>query len=125
MTSLELLVTYLQAAGSIRTARVSSAQARGNAKNYAYWGAVRYEVRLDCDGRPVNMPLERASSGRRSYRLAEADCKRLCEEEYRTRLDRIGVLCEEDADELIDGILFGSDDDPSCDWLAWGRLADV
>ena len=119
MTSLELLTTYLRSVKTIKTARVSSDRARGRA------GAVRYEVRLDCDGRPVNMPLERASSGRRSYRLAEADCKRLCEEEYRTRLDRIGVLCEEDADELIDGILFGSDDDPSCDWLAWGRLADV
>jgi hypothetical protein len=77
--------------GPLRTARVSSAQAKGAAKRYAYWGAVRYQVRLARKtGELINMPLERASSDRRSERLAALDVDALCEREGRAQLGRIG-----------------------------------
>lgn len=42
-------------------------------KRWPYWGAVRYRVRVTRDGWPVAHAIERATSDRRSARLAEAD----------------------------------------------------
>lgn len=88
---------YLNAIKSslpIKSARVSSAQARGAAKRYAYWGAVRYMIRLTPDGRVVNTACERASSDRRSERLADRDLEALCDREGRIEIHTIGALSE-------------------------------
>jgi hypothetical protein len=77
---------------TIPTARVSSAQARGAAKKYAYWGVVRYEIRLSKAGELVNVALERASSDRRSVTKAEQDLETLCEQEKRLPVAEIGKL---------------------------------
>jgi hypothetical protein len=66
----------------VPTVRVSAAQAKGKAARYAYYGAVRYAVLLVKDRetgmlRPSHKPLERATSDRRSYRLAKQDAERL------------------------------------------------
>jgi hypothetical protein len=64
--------------------RVSSAQARGLAGRYPYWGAVRYVLRLRArDGRPTLYPQGRASSDRRSMRLAHIDAERIARREGR------------------------------------------
>lgn len=56
--------------------RVSSAQARGAAKRYPYWGVARYEVRYSARQRgPVVVAVSRARSERRSQRLAEHDAE--------------------------------------------------
>ena len=72
----QALADYIRQNGPIPTVRVSSAQARGRAKRYSYWGVVRYEITLANDGTPKHVPLERASSERRSRRLAELDAER-------------------------------------------------
>lgn len=99
--NLRRLADHIRMHGPIATARVSSAQARGAAKQYSYWGAVRYEVRLGADGAPTNRPLERASSDRRSERLAERDCDELCESEGRIQLQRIGRVRDADVARLM------------------------
>ena len=83
------LVALLREHGSIPAVRVSSAPARGRERRYPYWGAVRYEIRLRrSDGMPTLIPCERASSDRRSRRLARDDADALAEREGRVRLDR-------------------------------------
>lgn len=99
--NLNKLIDVLKARGPIKTARVSSAQARGAAKAYAYWGAVRYQLRLGKDGMPINVALERASSDRRSLRLAQEDLERMCEAEGRIEVNRIGHLSDMDADRVL------------------------
>lgn len=89
-----ILAEHIRKHGPIRTVRVSSAQAKGWAKGFPYWDAVRYRLRLDRKGRPVNVPLERAASIRRSYALAEEDALELADKEGRVRLQRIGRLDE-------------------------------
>lgn len=79
MSSIDKLSQLLRKRGAIPAARVSSAQARGNAKNYSYWGAVKYEIRIANNGKPSLIPLERASSDRRSYPLAEMDAKNMAQ----------------------------------------------
>lgn len=101
LTPIHTLANLLRIVGSIRSARVSSAQARGAAKGYAYWGAVRYVIRLDRNGHPVNVARERASSDRRSYRLAERDCAEMCDRESRIECYRIGKLSWADADAIL------------------------
>lgn len=63
------------AGGKIQVARVSSAQAMGRAKRYAYWGVAIYEIAV---GRANHLHLRcvsGASSDRRSVRLAEQDAE--------------------------------------------------
>lgn len=96
--ALEVLAPFLP----IKTVRVSSAQASGRAKQYAYWGTARYQLRAAKDGSGVvNMPLERANSDRRSVRLAESDARST----NRLRLQTIGKLGLSEAlavrDELV------------------------
>lgn len=95
------LADYVAAHGPIPTVRVSSAQARGAAKKYSYWGAVRYELRLTRDGRVANTPLERASSDRRSKRLAERDAELLAEREGRIEMQTIGAISDDLAADIL------------------------
>lgn len=82
------LIALLRELGSIPAVRVSSAQARGAASLYRYWGAARYVIRLRrSDGMPTLVPCERASSDRRSIRLAHDDADALARREGRVRLD--------------------------------------
>ncbi len=78
--------------GPLRSARVSSAQAKGAAKKYAYWGAVRYSVRLTRSGALSHTARERASSDRRSERLAGLDCDALEKSEDRICLGQVGPV---------------------------------
>lgn len=55
--------------------RVSSASARGAAKGYAYWGAATYVAGLRKDGVWTWRCASRASSDRRSLRLARLDAE--------------------------------------------------
>lgn len=99
--ALDALAEIIRAAGPIRTARVSSAQARGAAKRYCYWDAVRYEIRLRADGRPSNIASERAASATRSEAKAERMLDALCEREDRIHLHSIGPLSESDAADIL------------------------
>lgn len=93
-TALEKLTEYVKLNGPIKSARVSSAQAKGAAKKYAYWGAVRYQIRLTKAGHLSNVARERASSDRRSENLAHKDCWELAEKENRIILQNIGPVNE-------------------------------
>lgn len=101
MTAQEVLISVIEKFGPIKTARVSSAQAKGAAKTYSYYGAVRYQVYLNRRGVLSNRALERASSDRRSYRLAEQDCEAL----GRIRLQTIGELSEQDCHTILKSIV--------------------
>src|SRR5581483_9689934 len=54
------LAEYIRQHGPVRAVRVSSAQARGHAKQYSYWGPARYELRLSRDGYVIAVAVERA-----------------------------------------------------------------
>lgn len=87
------VVGVIRSCGPLRAVRVSSAQARGAAKRYAYWGAVRYAIKLSADGqRLICAALERASSDRRSLRLAESDAEALAESEGRVETQHLGGM---------------------------------
>lgn len=101
MTSLEQLSAIVRERGPLRSCRVSSAQARGKAKQYSYWGAVRYRIRFSADGRLVNTALERATSDRRSQRLAHNDLLELADAENRVICGKIGALGEADAEFVL------------------------
>jgi hypothetical protein len=101
MSSVSILAHHIRTHGPIKTARVSSAQAKGAAKKYCYWGAVRYEIRLTAAGLPSNIALERASSDRRSQRLAAEDCESLCEREDRIECPAIGRITEFSARAIL------------------------
>lgn len=95
--ALELLRPYLP----IRTVRVSSAQAQGAAKQYSYWGATRYQIRATADGKAAaNIARERASSDRRSERLASQDAEDIAAAEKRIVVQRIGRISLDLAREL-------------------------
>jgi hypothetical protein len=82
------VVAYIRRHGPIPAVSVSSAQARGRARRYPYWGAVRYELRLrKTDDECIVMAQGRASSDRRSRRLAWLDAAHLAETEDRVLLD--------------------------------------
>lgn len=97
MGALDQLKRYIEKHGPIKTARVSSAQARGAAKKWSYWGVARYEMYINAKGDVVNRALERAGSDRRSTKLADDDLKTLCEREGRIYVYRIGTITEYDA----------------------------
>ena len=101
MNAITSLAAIINQRGPIPSVRVSSAQARGAAKHYAYWGAARYELRLTKSGAVSNCAVERASSDRRSVRLAEADAERIAEREDRIELQTIGTLSEQDAARVL------------------------
>lgn len=115
--TIQMLVDHIRTHGPIPTVRVSSAQAIGRAKSYAYWGAVRYEIRLTRDGQPANIALERAGSDRRSARLAKQDADKLAAREGREPCQRIGRLSREDA--AI--VLIGRADDQIAELMAQVR----
>jgi hypothetical protein len=98
----ERLADYVRANGPIPTVRVSSAQAKGRAKRYCYWGAVRYAISLARDGSPKHIPLERASSDRRSRRLAQLDAERIAAQEGRVGVwFGIGKLSETQCEYVL------------------------
>lgn len=97
MSAIDHLKHIIRTNGPIQTARISAAQAKGNAKNYLYWDAVRYELRIAKAGHVSNAPLERASSMRRSLRLAQQDLASLCEAESRIQVQDIGRISEAEA----------------------------
>lgn len=99
--ALSTLSDLLRAQGPIGAVRISSAQARGSAKRFPYWGAVRYEIRLGRDGAPTCVAIERASSDRRSLRLAEQDAERIAETENRVECQRIGRMTDADAAHVL------------------------
>lgn len=102
----QLLASAIRVNGPLRTIRVSSAKARGAAKKFPYWGAVRYEVRLrKRDGAPVHVAVERASSDRRSQRLAEADAQSIASSEGRIWLHPIGEVSDANAQTLVKRII--------------------
>lgn len=96
-----ILADIIRQHGPIPTIRVSSAQARGLAKLYRYWGATRYEIRLTRAGKPANIALQRASSDRRSLRLAEQDAEEIADREGRIECNTIGTLPETMAATII------------------------
>jgi hypothetical protein len=101
-TAKENLANYIKQNGPVPTVRVSSAQAHGRARKYPYWGAVRYQIGLSLDGVPRHIPLERASSDRRSRRLARYDAEKLAAREGRIVVDfRIGKLSEEECEYIL------------------------
>lgn len=101
-TYIETLAELISSRGPIPTVRVSVAKARGKARNYPYWGAALYEIRLaKKDGAPTNAPLRGASSDRRSLRLAKRDADELAERIGGVRLDTIGHLTERDAFKVL------------------------
>lgn len=101
-SALDTLTAMVRDNGPIKTVRVSSAQARGAAKRYAYWGAVRYELRLTKAGTLSHVALNRAGSDRRSVRLAEEDADALAERIDALRCDlRPGPVDEGDAAAIL------------------------
>lgn len=95
--------------GPIPCVRVSSAQARGAAKKYSYWGAVRYEVRLRLDGVPTYAALGRARSDRRSEALAHRDAEELARSEGRLVVVAApGPLSEATAEGIIRALRDGA-----------------
>lgn len=103
-SALAIMADYLRLHEAIPTARVSYAQAKGNAKKYSYWGATRYEIRMTIGRYPSNMPNERASSDRRSEKLAQRDCDELCERENRLECHPIGRVSEATALSIMTAI---------------------
>ncbi len=98
------LIKILRERGPIQTVRVSSAQAKGRAKQYTYWGVVPYELTLTKHGRPHHRALGRASSERRSLRLAFQDGQRLARQTGRVFVGRLhsGRLSNMDCSNAID-----------------------
>jgi len=104
------LAAYIRVHGPIGTVRVSTAQAKGLAKRYAYWGAVRYEITLRRDGMPTHVALERASSDRRSYRLAEKDADHIADREDRIYVEwGPGALDEQQCKDILERLHRWSD----------------
>jgi hypothetical protein len=100
--ALAALAALITKHGPCLAIRVSSAQASGAAKKYAYWGAVRYRISLAKDGTPCARPLGRASSDRRSLRLAEQDADAAARSLGAVRLQTIGRLSDYDAANVLD-----------------------
>lgn len=79
--------------------RVSSAQARGRAKQYAYWGLAEYHVITGYRGLRMCC-VSRASSDRRSYTLCEQDA----EQTGLPRIQALGYLTDADCVTLTDAL---------------------
>lgn len=88
---------YIEENGPVQAVRVSSAQAKGVAKRYCYWGAVRYEIRVNYYGILSSVAQEKASSDRRSMKLAIKDAFDLAKKEKRVYLRDIGPISEQTA----------------------------
>lgn len=88
------LKKYIIKNGPIKSIRVSSAQAKGAAKKFNYWGAVRYEICLTKNGNISNIAIERASSDRRSEQLAWQDAEKIASAEGRIFCQTIGKLSD-------------------------------
>lgn len=103
MSAIETLREIVDTHGPIATVRVSSAQAHGRAKQYAYWGAVRYQIRLTAAGVLTHTACGRASSDRRTYFGAAKDAVALAERTGRLfpTHDRIGRVSEPMAAEIL------------------------
>ena len=104
MTLSEFLRKIIEQHGPIPSVRVSSAQAKGRAKQYSYWGAVRYEIRINRRGNVSNCPLERATSDRRSQRLARDDALRIADDESRIFCSCLGELSRMDQARVLDAL---------------------
>jgi hypothetical protein len=106
-TALAALRRVLIASGAagIPAVRVSSARARGRARRYAYWGAVRYRLVIGVHDAPCFRPEDHARSDRRSTRLAERDAQAIAAREGRILLSlRPGYLDEPDAARALAAI---------------------
>jgi hypothetical protein len=100
------LANYIRKHGPVKTVRVSSAQAKGSAKKYAYYGAARYLIDLNRQGEPTHICLSRARSDRRSFRLAEQDALAIAAEEGRLVVDyRTGKLNEQQCAMILEQIM--------------------
>lgn len=92
--------------------RTSSAQARGAAKQYSYWGTALYRIYWsEHSNWPVAYCTSRACSERRSYELAKKDTLEQAEAEKRFVLDNRrfpGKLSEKEILDLAVGIQTGS-----------------
>lgn len=86
---------------SIPAIRVSSAQARGKAKNYAYWGTAEYALCLSRAGLPQARVVSGASSDRRSQDLAWKDAHRRAGEVHGVLCQAIGALSDVDAHSAL------------------------
>ena len=84
---------------TVPAVRVSSAQARGAAKKYNYWGVSRYTLKLRKNWWHA-CPCERASSDRRSLRLCRKDAERVAAEERRFMLRGLGLLGDQEVSAL-------------------------
>ena len=104
MSATQILSDMLRACGSVGLVRLSSAQ---SGTKYSYWGAPRYELALTRDGRPMVRAEERASSERRSRRLAEQDATERAQAEGRVYVGqcRVGTLRDTDAEAMLRLIL--------------------
>jgi hypothetical protein len=93
------LVAHLRRGGTIPAARCSSAQARGKAARYSYWGATSYVIRWSEDSmRAVAVAESRATSARRSHRLAIEDTCALAKERGGIVIESTGALSQADLD---------------------------
>jgi len=101
MNNIDQLADYIRVRGPILSVRVSSAQASGRGKQYAYFGAVRYQIVLTKRGTVSAIPQGRASSDRRSFRLAGKDADDIAAREGRIRFDGRGPLDEESAEYVL------------------------
>lgn len=110
----ELLLRDGRFGSAIKCVRVSSAQARGRAKQYAYWGVARYEVRLGAGGTLVATCVRRASSDRRSYRLAQNDALK----SGLPMITSIGRLRKQDATTIIAWAIGRLDEQSVSDMIA-------
>lgn len=100
-TPTQILADLIRQHGPIGTVRVSSAQARGRAKKYSYWGAARYELRLTKKREVANLPLEAAGSDRRADWLAYRDAKEIADSENRLMVQTIGRIGDDEAAEIL------------------------
>jgi hypothetical protein len=107
ITAIAQVYQYIRAHGPIETTRVSSAQAHGRAKQYAYWGVATYQIRLNSAGMPTHAMREGARSDRRSERLAHLDAIDYARRTGRTHVQwlAIGQISERNAARLIAEVL--------------------
>lgn len=98
----KILSDLLKISGPIPVIKVSSAKAKGRAKQYSYWGIAEYEIcNRKKDGIPIAKAVCAAPSQFRSkikaYRIAEEKSK----ETKKLLINYSGELCREDIIEVI------------------------
>lgn len=88
---------WLAEHGEIPAVWCPSAQSRGAARKYPYWGAVHYRIVAASEHEyPTAIARGRTSSDRRSYQLRQRDAKALAKEIEGIVIDSIGRLSPED-----------------------------